>query len=452
MNFVLTHCYTDNNKGDVAIILATIQLIQDLDKNADITLLSTYGINDPRFTSDHNTIKQFANRISPSFFPEPIFILGIKSNVSRFLNFIAGAFKSLVLLLTKNKSLLTLLFKKEEIDSINLFLNSDIIIAKGGSYLYSENTSFRQSLSLIRMLYPFALAIRYNKKIVIFSQSLGPVEGSFNQWLFKKILSKVHSIYLRESLCIDNYPYVKSVCSSSMCYIIPDSAFYLKNTGSEKAEIKICDSQFNVGYTIVDHDFKYINSLEERKKLINNYKESIINSIKYLIDKKDAIIHIFPQVKADVTSVSNITKSEMRLEKEIVKSFEGSKYFNNIKFYTDNWSPTELRNLYKKMNTLIGTRLHSVILSLSAGTPAINISYHGTKSRGILKQITGFEKYVIDINLINSISLIDLINEILMNESTLRIKLKDNITEIENDLLNAMSSVINNEIKASTFQ
>ena len=51
MKIVLIHCYSDNNKGDLGIILATIQLLRAATPSVTITAVSTFEEKDPYFTS-----------------------------------------------------------------------------------------------------------------------------------------------------------------------------------------------------------------------------------------------------------------------------------------------------------------------------------------------------------------------------------------------------------------
>ncbi|MGJ0494637.1 polysaccharide pyruvyl transferase family protein [Aliarcobacter cryaerophilus] len=438
MKYIITHCYTDKNKGDAAIIIATTQLIKEIDNNADISFISTYGSKDYRVEKEHELIKNYGNRILPSIFGEPLPLFGIKNDKLRIISFFLDLIKSMLLLISSNDKFIKLFLNKKERESFKFFYLADVIISKGGSYLCTENTSLRQTFSLIRMLYPFILAKRYKKKIVIFSQSLGPVEGRINGWLFKKILSNIDSIFLRESLCFDKYKIVKDVCKKVDFKIIPDSAFFLKNEKSENIPLDIDISKYNIGYTIVDHDFKYIDDEIEKSKKRENYIQSIRESIKYFIDNFNAIIHIFPQVLVDISHTGH---NDMKISKEISDSFIGTKYENCIYFYNKDFSPIQLRNLYSQMEFLIGTRLHSVIFTLSTETPAINISYHGTKSLGILKGIKNYAQYVVDINTIEPKILLEVIKKMIENKKDIKETLKIDIMRMKNELHEAMREV-----------
>lgn len=439
MKFMLTHCYTDSNKGDAGIIIATTQLIKDAFENAEVNFMSTYSEHDEQYKTEHTIINNYSQNTYPNVFGEPVKAQSL-GEFSRLLSFMSGLFKALLVLISSNSHFLRIFLSKNEIEGIKEFLNSDVVISKGGSFLYSEDHSIRQSLSLIRMLYPFWLAKRYNKKIVIFSQSLGPVNGSFNKLIFRLSLKDIQHIYLRESLCLDKYNEVKNLAESVGFSIIPDSAFYMKDNNEAASFVNfsnIDNCKMNIGLTIVDHDFKYIKCAKERDEKRESYKDSIIKFIEYAYNNYNANINIFSQVRA---LNSHLGHSDVLISREIEKHFFQTPI--SVVYHDDNWTPLELREFYKRMDVFVGTRLHSVIFSLSVSTPVINIAYHGTKSQGIFANIPGIESYVVDINNINSEKIISLFEKILNDKVNIKSDISHNIEVIREKLLLAMKTVI----------
>jgi colanic acid/amylovoran biosynthesis protein len=439
MKYSITHCYTDHNKGDAAIIISTTQLLRKKDCSARIDMFSTFGPNDEQFQKEHEFVSQFADNMYPGMFYQPRPVIG-KSDASRILHFFWILLKFMLLLITKNKLVQKLFFTKLEQQGIASFMSSDVVISKGGSYITSQNTSIRQSISLFSMLYPFFLAKRYNKSIYIFSQSLGPVAGRFNQWLTKKALSGIQKIFLREDVCLESYKEIQELQSVVNMDIIPDSAFYMSNDNEHsKHEIDLGQHGFKVGMTIVDHAFKYISSESEKQQKIENYKKALIENIQYLIEKKDASIHIFPQV---ISLNSHLGHSDVRISREIEEKCADLGFGDRVTYHYGDFNPMQLRELYKNMDIFIGTRLHSVIFSLSLNVPSINIAYHGTKSQGILKAISGFEENVILIDEITTDVLRSKIDSVCENLPNLVEILKLENQRIKKQLEEAIETVV----------
>jgi colanic acid/amylovoran biosynthesis protein len=439
MKFALTHCYTDKNKGDAAIIVSTTQLIRELDPNAEINMFSTFGPNDKQFKEEQKFISKFSANLFPGLFyqPQPIFM---GKDFSRLFHFSWIFIKFSALLLTKNKYILKLFFSNAELKGIASFLSSDVVVSKGGSYITAQNSTIRQSFSLIHMLYPFILSKRFGKKIVIFSQSLGPVKGRFNRWLLRTSLSDVETIYLREKLCLKKYQEIKELSKKVSTKFIPDSAFYLKDEyGLAEHGVTIDKSSLNIGFTIVDHAFKYIKEDAIKNQKIESYKQSLINTIEYLVKDRGAKIHIFPQVIADN---SHLGHNDVRISKEIEGICHKNGMRESVTYHFGDYNPMQLRNMYSSMDVFIGTRLHSVIFSLSQNVPSINIAYHGTKSQGILNSIDGFSEFVLPIDDIDTNKLKTSVVTLLNKRKLLRETLIKENKRLCAELEKAMSEVI----------
>ncbi|MEZ6855068.1 polysaccharide pyruvyl transferase family protein [Halodesulfovibrio aestuarii] len=440
MKVLLTHCYTDKNKGDAAIIIATTQLIRAVCQDAEIHMMSTFEAKDPQFRTEHELISRFCNKLHPALFGQPTKFMHFSSDSMRIISFIISVMKG-ILLLASPSLVRKPFFTEEELYAFKTFVTADVIVSKGGSYLTTQNTSIRQLLSFITMLFPFLLAKRYRKKILIFSQSLGPVCGALQKKLFHLILKNCNHVFLRERFCLESYPEVAKLCNEVRCDIIPDSAFAFDISNVEFDELKLKNqAELNIGLTVVDHAFKYISCDVERSAKRDNYFNALVSLISF-ITKAGGTIHIFPQV-----TVANSHKgfTDTSFAKKIVSHFDGTPFVNSVVFYDKELTPFELKAAYSKMDAFVGTRLHSVIFSLSSYVPAINISYHGTKSRGIFNQLTGSDEFVLDIDSIDPDQLIRVVKKALSNRGAISKKLEKDIAVAQEKLLQAMKVALSN--------
>jgi colanic acid/amylovoran biosynthesis protein len=411
--YAITHCYTDMNKGDAAIIQSTIQLLRRCDPNGIIHLYSTFGPKDQRFLDEHDHIKGLADELYPAILSTPEKLAWLPIEASRALPFLINFLQSLLLLVTINPRWVSIFARGRQAEGIHNLAKADVIISKGGSYLTTQNLSIRQAISLFTMLYPFVFALRYRRPCVIFSQSLGPVNGRFNQFLFHQILKRISKIYVRENLCIEEYKCVRDLNMVNPMECIPDTAFYYESPAPEwfgsigyKSVLDSFDpNRLKVGLTIVDHAFKYVSNSDHRIAHMDAYVASIRAMICHLRKQYDAQVHIFPQV-----TVSNSHKghNDVVLSRSVAAEFASSEP-DSVIFHEYNFSPVELRELYRSMDVFVGTRLHSVIFAVSTGVPSINIAYHGTKSKGIFE---GFEPLCDNVIAIDEITPDDLIYKI----------------------------------------
>ena len=66
MKYCLIHCYSDLNKGDLGIILSTVERIRLYDDQATINSISTYGEHDVRYINDHEILKTKVEGVFPA--------------------------------------------------------------------------------------------------------------------------------------------------------------------------------------------------------------------------------------------------------------------------------------------------------------------------------------------------------------------------------------------------
>ena len=72
--------------------------------------------------------------------------------------------------------------------------NCDLLISGGGSLL-QDVTSCR---SIIYYLSIMLIGILFNKKVMVYSQGIGPINKSLNKWITRFVLNKVDYITLRD--------------------------------------------------------------------------------------------------------------------------------------------------------------------------------------------------------------------------------------------------------------
>ena len=409
MKYSLVNCYSDNNKGDLGIILSTIQMLKKYDKSAVITAVSTYNASDPLFKTEHTLLKQELD-VYPSIFGE-LNIGRNKSVVAKLLKFMIDSLRLLLLLIYPSKFFLS----KGEKKTYDLLQSSDFIISKGGSYICDEN-NFRQKIALIRLLFIFILSFRAFKKakVVILCQSFGPIYGSIGRKIVNYVFSKCHFIVAREEKCIQEYTYLKY--PSNKLIIFNDIAFHL--VSKEPKDLFQISSGLCVGVTI-----KTVSTKENIR-----YRKMMVQAIEYLISKYSANIYIFPHVTID---------DDLQASYEVYKLIK-DRYKCHIQLLTNNYTSQELKYLYGKMSFLLSTRLHSAIFGLGEKVLAINIAYQGTKSQGIYNNLQLDNLLLVDY----SIDLLKKkIDDLIENSYIYKAKLSNNIDNCEAKILTAFEKI-----------
>ena len=358
MKYSLINCYSDYNKGDLGIILTTVRFLQEIDKDADITGISTYNYSDPFYHTQHKLLSK-SIPVSPSIFGE-LNIGKRKDPFSKVLRFLWDWIRFKMMILFKS----TFLLSSHEKKSFTKLKDSDYIISKGGSFLCDEkNLRIKMSLRRFMMIFNLINYLIPNSRIVILCQSIGPIYDKGSRNALNNIFEKCHKVVLREDYCLREYPYIH--IPSDKLIIRNDIAFHLDSVPIDLPFKNF--EKMKVGMTI-----KSVSATQK-----SQYENMMKTCIEHIIDKYDVNIFIYPHVTVDDDVEESIKVYRMLADK----------YKSNVTVFTDNYQSGELKYLYSHMDYFIATRLHSSIFAIGEGVPSLVIAYHGTKAQGIFHNI-----------------------------------------------------------------
>lgn len=248
--------------------------------------------------------------------------------------------------LSKDPSLTEREYDVKSIDRFNIFnlikkiKDSDMLISGGGSLL-QDKTSSR---SIWYYLFIMKLAKRYNKKVFVYSNGVGPINKKFNRKFTSKVLNKVDYITLRDN---DSYELIKEIgVTNKNIKVLSDPVFNLKES-SDESLCKVFD--INKDTVIVS-----VRSWMNDEKLINELSKFLNN----LIDSGKNIVFMPMQTPRDTV-----------ISEKIAKNLSSSKII-------DEKYPVEiLMNLMKHSGLVIAMRLHAMIYAIHQNVPFIGISY-----------------------------------------------------------------------------
>ena len=397
MKYALINCYSDNNRGDLAIIIATIKLLKEHDQKADIAGVSTYNASDPLYSSEHKILNDYIP-VLPSIYG----VVNIGKSHSTPLKIIRFFYDTIRIFISMllPKKVVKIMYSSKERATIEIICNSDYVISKGGSFICSDH-SIRSQIALIRLLYIFILCIKLGKPPFILCQSIGPYNGFITRFLTNFVLTRCSAVVLREDVCTDSFDYIKL---PNISYVSTDIAFFAENI-ELPTNLIIPPDRMSIGITIKNVE----------ANLNEDYINMFVDTIKYCVSKYNAQIYIFPHVTID-----NDIDNSFEVYKKLPDAVK-----QHVVVFAEDYHALHLKNIYKKMTFFIGTRLHSTIFALSENVPSICITYHGTKALGVFKTL-GMNEYV----------LIRYSGRELINVFD---KLFENNLKIKDDLINTLS-------------
>jgi len=439
MVFTILNMSNDSNKGDLAILESTILLIRKYFSEVKIYVLNCdYDDQEIKAVGKFNHLKNLPVVHYASFFPR--FFTKKRS----FLKFFFGV-KNLLLSLW---ILSTVFFLKKRasffiprkyMKAFGSILSADLIILKGGSYLYSYG-GLKQLLFLYRMLFTSLLSIFLKKKIIALSLSVGPMVGFLSPKLAKFCLKRIGKIVVREKI---SYKFVTQNLGveEKKVDILPDIAFWCQtHSRIEKKEMKkaferegiryVDLSRPRIGITVRKWNFPLQKNPEI---LFENYINTVAEVIDVFFLNYRGEVFIMPQVLED-----------KKIAEEIAIRTNYKKPF----VLKGDYSPDLLRRIYKEMDLFIGTRTHSCIFALSSGTPVVGIAYEITKGFGIISMVED-QDYIIDIANINKEVLLDRMDRILSKNQVKRDMILKKSSLIQEEIEGKFSHLLNSVLRES---
>lgn len=405
---VITNAYTWNNKGDAAILLSTIDVLNKIFDKPEVDVLSFTPDLDRKKYSFQKTIKNVESNILN---PHPYRHTKI------------GKIVAILKLITKAIYVRFRMsfFRKSYIDknkTLKLIDRCDIILVCGGGFLGGKKfDSFMH-------LYQIYINTLFNKPVYILGTSVEPIHNVIIDKITKSVLKRVDYIFAREEI---TESYLNSFLGNKHCQI-PDMAFMLDD-GSHKI---VChDSQIDkikregkklFGITVRDWNFPNSNNPEKTK---NNYINAVSDAMEQIIEKYDAYFIFIPQVivpyQSDVDTAKHI-KNTMNVSHQ-----------NRFIIKENDWSPYQIRSIIGQMDFFIGTRMHSNIFALSECVPTLAIAYE-KKTNGIMATV-GMDKYVLDIDEISESQITNNVNLLIDNSNNIKSTLRKKNQELQKEIL-----------------
>lgn len=211
--------------------------------------------------------------------------------------------------------------------------------------------------SSLLSLAPISVSNRYVKKSIIAPQSLGPFNNIILRYFVKKVLGGADKIFIRE--LITSY-FLKPL---NLKFEEVSDLANLVQLEKLKGKEYINDNYVGVGVSALLEKHGFLKSEEYFKDIIDQILSRGLSV--YLIN------HVSYGPINDLTFAASLKRKYYRDNDRVI-------------FFNKNFTSSEWKYIYSKSKCIISARMHPAVLSLSSGTPALNLSYNH-KSLGVVK-------------------------------------------------------------------
>lgn len=238
----------------------------------------------------------------------------------------------------------------------------DLLISGGGSLL-QDVTSKKSILYYIAII---KLALLLRKKVLIYSQGIGPINSDFNRKLTARTLNKVSGIVVRDE---SSKEFLKEIGIKKEVIVTADPVLRIPATdltlGKEILEnegLDFSEKKLLVGFAVKERktDSDFINELEK--------------AMRYLVTDRGAKVVLIPFHFMEDRLLINELSSRLSDIGESITCL-------HQKYLTD-----EMLSIIGNMDILVGVRLHSLIHAAIMNVPFIGISYD-PKVNSFLKSV-----------------------------------------------------------------
>ena len=385
LNVLIVHAYSDSNKGDLAIVASLVKAIRVARPGCTIRLQSVYSEAHPDFEFHHRFVLKMGVPVEQMGVPSP-YVDSVAKNIFSDLialrNLIAsGVAEWLAGILPPSSKL----FRKQAA-ALASIKRSDIVILKGGQYIYNDQNGVRGFLYLWRILHPIFIAHKLGRPVVMLGQSVGPLVDVRGRNMTSRALALCKVLVVREK---KSEALMEELGLKNLTELAPDFAFLIDPVRPDRfdAVARQIEGAEWLGVTVVNWSFPDEATPSLKRKA---YIDAISEVAQRIYVKKGLRIALFPQV-----TVQHHGESDLDLLNVLAERLEELKV--PFVLVTGDLAPEELSYLYGCCQVLLGTRLHSCILAACAKTPVVAIRYQGFKTEGVMAEL-GLADQVFDIS------------------------------------------------------
>lgn len=406
---VIVNHGTRMNKGTAALLNSRIKALKEFIPDADFTVF-TYCLN-------YEPETKYMPDIDIKFY-ESIGWIGLSPRAM-----LKTAISTFKLLLHQ----ISLDIKPKGNSGIQDYFDADIIISTGGDKLTEDYGSpFSDFVNLL-------FGVLLGKPVVLYAESIGPFNKKWNKMIGKFIFSKMSLITLREEI---SRKHLKELgVNKPPIYVTADSAFLLKPAPHQIIKEIMLKEGINksnkllIGMSVSKIIARYgFLDLKDNEEKYNGYIDIMSKVVEYLIKNLNATVIFVPQVigpwsNDDRTVADNI--SNLVKDKHKCISIKGE------------YTTEEVKGIIGECDMFIGARMHATIASTSMFVPTVAIAY-SSKTHGIIGEMLGQERYVLDIKNLDYNTLIPKIDDAWNNKEKIKRDLESKMDKIkERALFNA---------------
>lgn len=356
----VTNVFSDDNRGGAAITMASVDTLRDAFPASTVSLIAV-GSDPDRLTESHRHTR--ARFPGIELLPAPLQVRRGR------LGGLRAFFSSLVVLATPEK--------RGRSASLDRLADADMIVSKGG-HVFIEREGLRGVLSLWMTVWPLLIGWRRRVPSIVFCSSVGPFHSRSSRFVNGFVLRRVSLVLARDPL---SYSEARNIgVPADRVAEVPDVVFRTPPPSSDESTAVAT----RLGFDEVTFGAVTFRAVPSRSAT-RLFAQNVAATLKKVLD--DGIV----ERVAVVVQVDGRTASDRSASAHMVELMNDPR----VVLVDADLSPSELIAFYGAASFVLGSRLHSTIFSMVAGTPALSLAIRGAKARGVYASL-GLADMVVD--------------------------------------------------------
>lgn len=309
---------------------------------------------------------------------------------------------------------------------IQALRRSDLALSCGGGYFYSYRRAF-PGTSFWQNLIQAYLAAALDKPLVFLPQSFGPFGSPLAQRGVSRLLERqnVLKVFAREQVSYASLRRMLSQDHHSKIALCPDMALYLNGNLDQSAlegePLEL--PQPILAMNLREWAFPEAGDPASRRLKREEYLNALVDVAHFFVLHYRGSVVIVPQALGP-----DPNEDDRGICMDVCQRLRGRMPEGGVVQFRnpDTSSLTGFMGLLSQATLLVGTRLHSCLLALLAGTPAISIGYQH-KSQGTLDML-GLGRFNTDINELSSDWLLASLEELMNQRPEIQAEIRQSLS------------------------
>lgn len=390
--------WSEKNRGDAAMQVALIELVEKYFPGYELVVIAAYGANQwPKFLDEfdysRSRVAGILGGLRPTFLP-----FGgsrwLHQRPIRMLADAGGAVAALVLLpflrLGVLRAIVARLLPKAFRHTLTTLASVELVIWNGRNF--RSNGFLREPYDMLTLVYNPMVCLALGKHVAAVGVSIWKLRNPVSRAVLRWVMRRLFFVSAREE---ESFARLASLTGPKQRVArLPDLSFYVLKGIAQTAQMRPGHSRLeHVGLTLVDW-------WGDGPVARGRYVRAMQGLVKHLTRDIGARVTVVPQVtyrmeRTDALARSIISDADSKLVTVIEKEL----------------GIDELVRLYASLDILVATRMHSAIFALVSGTPVLAVAYDQNGKWGILEEL-GLGHWIVRYTEVDSQTLVRKLNEL----------------------------------------